>query len=723
MLPPIKGKNLFNYNDSRTYFIDKYINSSGNINNAIGFITIIIDVKELTNYSITGSYASWNICFFNGTQFISYTNENYSGKFTTPEACNIVKMSSQNFKNGIQGIIVNEGDLVDEESHYFEPYITPSELESATSILEKEIEEINKTSQLIYKETIDRIIDLKSSVKSDYKLDQSTGNFVEEQGKESLSILLNGKQDIRIVGANRSAGIYYSLVKNGEPQIPCVSIKETDNYINCDGFEEIRFGASGDLLRFIGGVLVVKNESVTNLLNDKIDKIYGKNIFDKNRKDNIPGWCSNGTLIDGQYGYIENGIIKGFFTSYYMEVKPNTTYSTSFVIGSNNSRVHIYSNDRVLSRTIKDNTSKTFTTTENEVLLRISAQDIIDTLSIEEGEEAAENTPHDNFKLLTLEEYDDFLDKSNKLDQFLHDVKIVSHLTDWTGLNIAGYGDSITTTGSEQTSDGVLTSGWLKTLGDYFGFDKRYNRGIGGTTIMDYNHTLTVKVNPSGYAGNEYGVTDEMKVPCIQAMSSWSRIKAQFPESIKDTIDAVCFMGGTNDFGFNPSDIGDGLLPKWSASNNYDTEWMADSTYNPEGGDFDSRNSFKGAIASTILKLQRWMPYARIVVVTQLSGRRESKENGMTDFCYDNNGKSPLDYAKDAIMVAQMMSVNYIDLFGTCGINQFNSILFIEDGVHPWGANYSSYRNGVSQLGRSIIAGFKNILPFSRTYKDNDTYE
>ena len=228
-----------------------------------------------------------------------------------------------------------------------------------------------------------------------------------------------------------------------------------------------------------------------------------------------------------------------------------------------------------------------------------------------------------------------------------------------------------------------------------------------------------MKVNPNG--GNKnYGVPDEQKITCCQAMCSWSRIKAQFPEEIKDTIDLVLFMGGTNDFG-GVGDIGDGILPKWSTENDYDDEWIADSVYNPERGDFP-QNTFKGSIASTILKLQRWMPYARIVLVTQLSGRRETAGDDMTDLCYDSHGKSPYDYTRDAIMVSEMMSTPYIDLFGTCGINQFNSTLFIQDIVHPNASNSNGKRNGVSSLARAIIGGLKSVLPYSREEMDNDTY-
>ena len=708
MLTPIRGKNFFNNNDI-TARVDGFVSESGNISSNSTWFTFICIVNPQSNYIVNGS--NIRVAFFNEESFISY----YSGanKFTTPENCNIAKISvSKGLLQDEDNFIVNEGDVLDSNSTYWESYIVKEDLDKIENKIDEHID-----SAAIYEYSR---INQSSVLKENYILNKYTGEFESQEGSYSISIPLYEIDFVRIIGYQSSQSPYYVLVKDGEIILPSITLnKGNDIDISVIGCSEIRISSAypNKLKGNIGAIILLKKSQLSKIIENKVDKRLGKNIFNCNNSLNVAGWSFTGKTIDASYGgYTESGKIDEtkFFTSYFIPVKPNTKYSTSFKIGSDNSYLFIYDKTKSnKTRTINDQ-STSFTTAENEYFIRISARNILYKLSIEEGDTATENTPYEDYVLLSKKEYDDFVYKSS----ILSGLKIVAHLADWEGKNVAGYGDSITEL-QEESEDGVATSGWLKTVGDYFGFNKRYNRGIGGTTIRNYNKEITVKVNPNG--GNKnYGIADEQKITCCQAMCSWSRIKAQFPEEIKDTIDLVLFMGGTNDFG-GVGDIGDGILPKWSAENDYDDEWMADSVYNPEHGDFP-QNTFKGAIASTILKLQRWMPYARIVLVTQLSGKRETVEDGMTDFCYDSQGKSPYDYTRDAIMVAEMMSTPYIDLFGTCGINQFNSTLFIQDKVHPNASNSNGKRNGQSSLARAIIGGLKSVLPYSRTEKDNDTY-
>ncbi len=707
ILHPIRGKNFFNKQDVSTH-VDGYVSESGNIISDSSWSTFICRVESQKNYIVNGS--NIRVAFFNEKSFISYITS--SNKFTTPENCNIAKISVLNvLLKDADNFIVNEGDVLDVSSTYWETYITKEQFAEVETKLDSHIQnvEFNITER----------VGLSTVVKDNYVLNKETGEFEASEGNFGIEIPLKSSEKVIFTGTNST--LYYVLVNNGIIKLPAITSIPV-NYvhtIDCKGYTEIRITSDfPDRIKSQLGAILLSNEtSLKDRIDTKVDKVYGKNIFNCYSKENLAGWSYDGYTINSEIGkYKENGEIDetGFFTSYYISVKPNTTYSTSFATGSDNTFIFLYDKNKKKLRTINDK-SKKFTTGNEEVLMRITGRNILYKLSIEEGDTATENTPYEDYVLLSKKEYDDFVYKSS----ILSGLKIVAHLADWEGKNVAGYGDSITEL-QEESEDGVATSGWLKTVGDYFGFNKRYNRGIGGTTIRNYNKEITVKVNPNG--GNKnYGVPDEQKVTCCQAMCSWSRIKAQFPEEIKDTIDLVLFMGGTNDFG-GVGDIGDGILPKWSSENNYDDEWMADNVYNPEHGDFP-QNTFKGSIASTILKLQRWMPYARIVIVTQLSGRRKTVEGGMTDFCYDSHDKSPYDYTRDAIMVAEMMSTPYIDLFRTCGINQFNSTLFIQDIVHPSASNSSGKRNGVSSLARSIIGGLKNILPISRESNDNSTYE
>ena len=101
----------------------------------------------------------------------------------------------------------------------------------------------------------------------------------------------------------------------------------------------------------------------------------------------------------------------------------------------------------------------------------------------------------------------------------------------------------------------------------------------------------------------------------------------------------IFVMGGTNDLGQVMRDLA------WVAVSVVDTAWAADATYY-NGGDFNI-SSFKGAVASTILKLQIWCPNARLVFASPLSGRGTTSGVNMTEPVY-TNGFTTKDY-RDAI--------------------------------------------------------------------------
>lgn len=279
----------------------------------------------------------------------------------------------------------------------------------------------------------------------------------------------------------------------------------------------------------------------------------------------------------------------------------------------------------------------------------------------------------------------------------------------WKGKTWIAYGDSITAI----SNGNGLNLGWAKYINDYFGFSNFYGRGIGGQTFA-WN-TATFYANSDGSynsrdtAHNPPEGTTEHK----GCFASWDRIKTMIPDSIKDTIDLILLMGGTNDISNVEEETGQSTIvynkPVCSADYIIDSEWVED-TDNYLGCDYDV-NTFSGAIASTIMKLQVRCPNAIIVVATPLSRWYtpdfQPTTTTTTNEPYENgthNGVNTMDVADVEIKVARYMAMPHIDVNGTCGINGFNWSEYM-DGVHPYP------ENGKKMLARTIIGGLKNIHP------------
>lgn len=288
-------------------------------------------------------------------------------------------------------------------------------------------------------------------------------------------------------------------------------------------------------------------------------------------------------------------------------------------------------------------------------------------------------------------------DKAISVNNLNDDVITFMSGNDWTNKNMTNYGDSISAinngyNGQDMSPDYEYM--WGAYVHNYFKMGKFYGRGIGSSTFCWNNQQWFA--NPDGSynsrppASQPSGTTVHRGCFC-----SWDRIKTMYSDSIRNDIDLILLMGGTNDFGVN-NKIGDN--PVWSASNTTDTDWKNDSEFY-NGGDYDITN-FKGAIASTVMKLQARCPNAVIVLLTQLSGQGAEK-NPLTNTL----GLNPVDYAKAMQEVAQFMSIPCIDVFGTTGINNINSKDYITDGTHPYTIQ------GNKALARAVIGGLKGIIP------------
>ena len=243
----------------------------------------------------------------------------------------------------------------------------------------------------------------------------------------------------------------------------------------------------------------------------------------------------------------------------------------------------------------------------------------------------------------------------------------------WAGKTWCSYGDSIT---QEEK--------WQSYVTEYFGFEKHYNRGIGSSTFAQSDQVWYANEDGSynsrpgfdGVTEAPEGTTEHEGYLC-----SSDRIDVSIPEDA----DLVVVMGGTNDMGSNVP-IGDLSYP------------------------FDE-TTFMGAVASTIVKLQEKVPDAVIVLVSPLSGRGPETEddsvpaNSDTDqFAVNDLGLTTKDYRDAMEEVAEAMSIPFIDVYGTTGINQWNRSEYIRDIVHP------SDLGGMA-IARSVIAGLEDIKP------------
>ena len=144
-------------------------------------------------------------------------------------------------------------------------------------------------------------------------------------------------------------------------------------------------------------------------------------------------------------------------------------------------------------------------------------------------------------------------------------------------------------------------------------------------------------------------------------LCSSDRINVSVPEDV----DLILVMGGTNDMG---SDVP-----------------LGDLTY-----PFDE-TTFKGAVAATVVKLQKKAPGAVVVLASPLSGRgvdsgEESSLPANRDeeaFAVNGLGLTTEDYRDAMEEVARTLSIPFIDVYGTTGINQWNRSQYIRDVVHP----------------------------------------
>ncbi len=247
----------------------------------------------------------------------------------------------------------------------------------------------------------------------------------------------------------------------------------------------------------------------------------------------------------------------------------------------------------------------------------------------------------------------------------------------WAGKTWCSYGDSIT---------GYNV--WQDYVTEYFGFSEHYLRGVGSATYVQSD--LIWYANEDGSFNSQpglAGVTDapEGTVTVPGYLCSTERI-----QTVPSDVDLVVIMAGTNDAG-----------PSISAP-------MGDLSY-----PFDE-TTFKGAVASTVVKMQEHCPDAVIVLASPYSGRgyeedgqtKEEMRQNQTEPVYNDLGLTTYDYAVAVREVAEYLSIPYIPVFESCGVNQFNRYDYLEDLVHPTA-------EGGKAIAEVVIGKLKEIEPIT----------
>lgn len=286
--------------------------------------------------------------------------------------------------------------------------------------------------------------------------------------------------------------------------------------------------------------------------------------------------------------------------------------------------------------------------------------------------------------------------------------------SDWSDKVYSSYGDSVTAINNgnfEKPFNVTNNSSWGVMVSDYLGFGKHYGRGIGGQafrwgsnggSVCFADSTGIVNSRNDSYNYDNYVGNVEVPAgttPIRGCSCSWLRIITQYPESIKDEIDLITIMFH-NDYSqsYNP----DNETVEFVEGNETDPEWKLSSYYAIYDGDYNISTT-KGGIASTIMKMQAWMPNAIIVLCTPISGRMDSNVGANTiDVTLKSN---MLNISKAVKEVANLMSIPCIDVYGTDGINGLNRDKYISDAIHPYKLA------GKKMVARAIIGGLKGVMP------------
>lgn len=476
------------------------------------------------------------------------------------------------------------------------------------------------------------------------------------------------------------SNIQVEVGESGTPYEPGYTAK--DNYsrsfateiINArTDFEDNTYSDVGTHLR--------TQESKIDTIIQNITGQYGKNLFDLLDKSQIidgKALNSSGTLIDDA-----NSHVIGYFPV--VGTPSGENHSISWVGTEANKIVRIAKYDS--TKTLIDASTAAYATGDH-ITFKITSSTSFVRISIP--------------KSLTNVQFERGSVSNYEVGYSARDEKTRDFAIQWKNKIWGAYGDSIT-----QISDGdSLTTGWARYVNERFMFSAFFGRGIGsqgfkwGTgggsvTFIDSDGICQGR-NDNYNKDNYTGTVPTGTTKCRGCFCSWDRITHQFPASIKDTIDMVFIMGGTND-GYDSNE------PEFVENDTTDIEWATSDEYATFGGDYNI-STLAGAVASTIMKFQAWMPNALIVIGTPLSGE------GVSGQVRTSLGTGNYPKALKIKEIAGMTSCPCIDVYEISGISPFNRLTYISDAVHPY------LEEGKMMLARAIISGLKDIFPKMPTY-------
>ncbi len=393
-------------------------------------------------------------------------------------------------------------------------------------------------------------------------------------------------------------------------------------------------------------------------------------------------------------------------------VKLHDTAKPEGVIYSPTLRLQLYDNtgSALLDKLLTNTTDTLVTAPTGTVTLRYTFMKSTSPASVLDGEY--------KFNGVTL------IQKS-RLDTRVGNVELrvtslESIATDWAGKVMSTYGDSITALqgGDFDIPYNEKSYRWGNRVANYLKMSKHYGRGIGGqkyawgtnggAITWVYKETGVMydrydSFNLDSWDGTSFpsawtdiqknivlnGIAEGSIMSIRGCLCSWSRITAMYPASIKDTVDVVFVMCH--------NDSVDGKEFVWVKGDTTDPEWALSEQYATYGGDYNI-STLEGGIASTIMKLQAWMPNAVIILGTPINGQGTTGQ-----LRPDANGLyKQVEHVKN---VGLRFSIPVIDVYATCGINGLNRTEYITDTIHPYSVA------GSKMIARAIIGGFKTILP------------
>ena len=292
-------------------------------------------------------------------------------------------------------------------------------------------------------------------------------------------------------------------------------------------------------------------------------------------------------------------------------------------------------------------------------------------------------------------------DQTIASEEFVRGYIRKSDIFPWKGKTWLSYGDSITAIGN-----GNPEGAWQQYVTEMLKFGTQIVRGIGGSTykykeipvFINSDGSYHSRADGASMLDPESYTTPEGTTAHWSYMASWDRITAMIPDDIKDSIDLI-FTFGVNDSGWLESDTF--TPPVFSASNTTDSFWI-NASENTLGGDYDV-NTFIGAWASCIMKLQKRCPNALVVCGTGWSGRGATDNSDSGD--YNASSQNVWEEGRLVKEIANYFSVPCIDIWGNTQVNPWNRSQYNADVIHPY------TDAGKKALSRAIISGLSDIYP------------